>query len=142
MKSARFRFDAELSTSAAALVGVVGGVAAVLIHNLLLGATDFNLIGIVLGSVLAGFLARRGSGSAKRAGIATGAIGSLLAFGAWSYPLRARFLDDGVLFSTLLIGIMLVVIVTWFAAIGAVGGFVGSWAAGNVASKSGSEAAR
>lgn len=142
MKSARFRFDAELSTSAAALVGVVGGVAAVLIHNLLLGATDFNLIGIVLGSVLAGFLARRGSGSAKRAGMGAGVLGSLLAFGVWSYALHPPILDDGVLFATASVGLLVIMIVMWFAAIGAAGGFVGSWVAGKIGSKLGADPTR
>lgn len=130
--------EEDTPTYVYALVGGVTGIVVVTVHNLLVGAEAYySLSGTVAGSVLAGFLARRGSGSFKRAGMGAGVVGTLPAFAWLSDYLRgwvAGFASEGgPVLATVVLGSVLLFTGVWGAVTGAFGGFLGGWLAGKVA---------
>jgi hypothetical protein len=132
-----FLFEEDTPTYVYALIGGVTGIVVVIVHNLVVGGEAYySLNGTIIGSILAGFLARRGSGSFKKAGMGAGVIGTLPAFAWLSDTLRESvisFISEGPVFAAVIFCILVLAVVMWTAAIGAFGGFFGSWIAGKVA---------
>ncbi|WP_440992240.1 DUF5518 domain-containing protein [Haloarchaeobius baliensis] len=118
-----------------ALVGGLAAAPLVVAHNLYTGlGTEFSLNALLVGGLVAGFLARRASADADRAAAGAGVLGGLPAL-AWFLP---AMLASASSFATawsfppagpLLVAVFGLVVLTIFVVTGLLGGLVGKWLA-------------
>ena len=115
--------------------GLLGGIVAMpltIADYVLFWSSDFPLTMVVVGGLVAGYLAAQHAGSAYRAGAVAGAVGSLpglLLFLPTLYDTVTQWAVDGILFP--LVGASLVVafVLGVAAFAGCIGGGLGGWIA-------------